>query len=61
LARRGYRSGYHGRTLITRAGELEQRVPQDRHAGSRAVRRYQRSEHALLTALAAKILDTTPF
>ncbi len=29
-ARRGYRSGYYGRTLITRVGKLELRVPQDR-------------------------------
>ena len=28
--RLGYRSGYYGRTLITRTGKLELRVPQDR-------------------------------
>ena len=28
--RQGYRSGYYGRTLITRVGKLELRVPQDR-------------------------------
>jgi putative transposase len=28
-ARLGYRSGYHSRTLITRVGKLELRVPQD--------------------------------
>src|SRR5690349_8018384 len=28
--RMGYRSGYYGRTLITRIGKLELRVPQDR-------------------------------
>ena len=28
--RNGYRSGYNGRTLITRVGKLELRVPQDR-------------------------------
>src|ERR1700739_2918382 len=28
--RQGYRSGYSGRTLITRVGKLELRVPQDR-------------------------------
>jgi putative transposase len=28
--RQGYRSGYYGRTLITRIGKLELRVPQDR-------------------------------
>jgi transposase-like protein len=26
----GYRSGYYSRTLITRVGKLELRVPQDR-------------------------------
>jgi putative transposase len=29
--RQGYRSGYYGRTLITRVGKLELRVPQDRN------------------------------
>lgn len=29
-ARLGYRSGYYPRTLITRVGKLELRVPQDR-------------------------------
>ena len=28
--RLGYRSGYYGRTLLTRVGPLELRVPQDR-------------------------------
>src|SRR4051794_23666508 len=28
--RQGYRSGYYGRTLITRVGKLELRVPKDR-------------------------------
>src|SRR5437763_14077778 len=28
--RQGYRSGYYGRTLLTRVGKLELRVPQDR-------------------------------
>ena len=28
--RLGYRSGYYGRTLVTRVGKLELRVPQDR-------------------------------
>ena len=28
--RRGYRSEYYGRTLVTRVGKLELRVPQDR-------------------------------
>jgi len=29
----GYRSGYYGRTLITRVGKLELRVPQESYAG----------------------------
>ena len=30
VARLGYRSGYYTRTLVTRVGKLELRVPQDR-------------------------------
>jgi hypothetical protein len=30
IARLGYRSGYYARTLVTRGGKLELRVPQDR-------------------------------
>ena len=30
VGRQGYRSGYYDRTLITRVGKLELRVPQDR-------------------------------
>ena len=30
VARLGYRSGYYSRTLVTRVGKLEFRVPQDR-------------------------------
>lgn len=29
-ARRGYRAGHYPRTLVTRVGKLELRVPQDR-------------------------------
>ena len=32
-ARLGYRSGYDTRTLATRVGKLELRVPQDRDGG----------------------------
>ncbi len=52
--RKGYRSGYYERTLITRVGKLELRVPQDR-AGrfpTELFERYQRSEKALVSALA---------
>lgn len=53
-ARMGYRSGYYGRTLITRVGKLELRVPQDRQGrfSTQAFERYQRSEKALVAALA---------
>jgi transposase-like protein len=50
----GYRSGYYGRSLITRVGKLELRVPQDRqgHFSTQIFERYQRSEKALVSALA---------
>lgn len=52
--RLGYRSGYYGRTLITRVGKLELRVPQDRKGcfSTQIFERYQRSEKALVSALA---------
>jgi transposase-like protein len=52
--RQGYRSGYYGRTLVTRVGKLELRVPQDRQGRFRTevFERYQRSEKALVGALA---------
>jgi len=52
--RRGYRSGHYSRTLVTRVGKLELRVPQDRqgHFRTEVFERYQRSEKALVGALA---------
>src|SRR5262245_38197083 len=52
--RAGYRSGYYGRTLMTRVGKLELRVPQDRAGrfSTELFERYQRSEKALVAALA---------
>jgi transposase-like protein len=52
--RLGYRSGYYVRSLITRVGKLELRVPQDRqgHFSTELFERYQRSEKALVGALA---------
>src|ERR1700726_4665423 len=52
--RQGYRSAYYGRTLITRVGKLELRVPQDRTGrfSTELFERYQRSERALVAALA---------
>ena len=52
--RLGYRAGYYGRTLVTRVGKLELRVPQDREGrfSTELFERYQRSERALVAALA---------
>jgi putative transposase len=52
--RLGYRAGYYGRTLVTRVGKLEPRVPQDREGrfSTELFERYQRSERALVAALA---------
>jgi putative transposase len=52
--RRGYRSGYYSRGLVTRVGKLELRVPQDRQGqfSTSIFDRYQRSEKALVSALA---------
>ena len=52
-SRVGYRSGYYNRTLVTRVGKLELRVPQDRQGRFRTevFERYQRSEKALVGAM----------
>jgi putative transposase len=52
--RKGYRSGYYSRTLVTRVGKLELRIPQDRHGrfSTEIFERYQRSEKAFVTVLA---------
>lgn len=51
--RNGYRSGYYSRSLVTRVGNIELRVPQDRqgHFRTEVFERYQRSEKALVGAL----------
>jgi putative transposase len=51
--RLGYRSGYYVRSLVTRVGKLELRVPQDREGrfSTEVFQRYQRSEKALVAAL----------
>jgi putative transposase len=51
--RLGYRAGYYQRTLITRVGKIELRVPQDRQGCFRTevFERYQRSEKALVAAM----------
>src|SRR5215208_2077028 len=53
-SRLGYRAGYYARTLVTRVGKLALRVPQDRqgHFRTEVFERYQRSEKALVAALA---------
>jgi putative transposase len=52
--RLGYRSGYYRRGLVTRVGKLELRIPQDRQGqfSTQIFERYQRSEKALVSALA---------
>src|SRR5689334_6518218 len=54
VARLGYRAGYYSRTLVTRVGKLELRVPQDREGrfSTELFERYQRSEQALVATLA---------
>jgi transposase-like protein len=52
--RKGYRSGYYTRNLITRVGKLELRVPQNRQGrfSTEIFERYQRSEKAFVNILA---------
>lgn len=52
--RSGYRAGYYSRSLVTRIGKLELRVPRDREGrfSTELFDRYQRSEKALVSALA---------
>ncbi|TRZ55181.1 MAG: IS256 family transposase [Rhodocyclaceae bacterium] len=52
--RNGYRAGYYGRSLVTRIGKLELRVPRDRGGefSTALFERYARSEKALVAALA---------
>lgn len=53
-ARSGYRAGYYGRSLVTRIGKLELRIPRDRGGefSTELFERYARSEKALVAALA---------
>lgn len=53
-SRLGYRSGYYQRSFVTRIGKLELRVPRDRNGefSPKLFARYQRSEKALVGALA---------
>jgi len=58
----GYRSGYYGRTLVTRVGKIELRVPQDRQGRFRTevFERYQRSEKALTAAMMQMYCRASP-
>jgi putative transposase len=60
--RLGYRSGYYSRTLVTRVGKLELRVPQDRDGrfSTELFERYQRSEQALVATLAEMYVQGSP-
>jgi len=51
-ARLGYRAGHYPRTLITRVGKLELRVPRDRDGrfSTELFERYQRSEKRNLSS-----------
>jgi putative transposase len=53
-SRLGYGAGHYPRTLVTRVGKLELRVPRDRDGrfSTELFERYQRSEKALVSALA---------
>lgn len=57
--RLGYRSGYYTRSLTTRVGKLELRVPQDRGGrfSTEVFERYQRSEKALVWCLAQMYIE----
>ena len=52
-SRVSYRSGYYTRNLVTRVGQIELRVPQDRNGlfCTEIFNRYQRSEKALVSSL----------
>ena len=52
--RSGYRAGYYSRSLVTRIGKLDLRIPRDREGrfSTELFDRYQRSEKALVSALA---------
>src|SRR6056297_2543678 len=58
-ARKGHRNGYKPRTLKTRVGTIELRVPQDREGTfkTEVFDRYQRSEKALVVGLMEMYLE----
>jgi len=55
----GYRSGHYTRSLVTRVGKPELRVPQNRQGrvSTELFARYQRSEKALVAALMAMYVE----
>jgi Transposase, Mutator family len=60
--RLSYRSGYYTRSLVTRVGKLELRIPQDRNGrfSTEIFERYQRSEKALVAALTQMVQTARP-
>ena len=58
-ARRGHRNGYKPRSLKTRVGTIELRIPQDREGTfkTEVFDRYQRSEKALVVGLMEMYLE----
>lgn len=57
--RNGYRAGYYSRNWVTRIGKIELRVPRDRSGefSTALFDRYQRSEKALVGALAERYVQ----
>lgn len=57
--RRGRRNGHYRRSLVTRVGSIELRVPRDREGAFRTelFERYQRSEKALVLALLEMVIN----
>lgn len=57
--RAGQRAGYYPRSLVTRVGKIELRIPRDRqgHFSTQLFERYQRSEKALVSALTQMYIE----
>lgn len=57
--RQGYRNGYRPRSLTTRVGTLELRIPQVRegHFSTELFARFQRSEQALILSLLEMVIN----
>ena len=61
-ARSGYRAGYYGRSLVTRIGKLELRVPRDRSGefSTALFERYARSSKARPICVVVLEIANTP-